>query len=78
MAIMGFLAFLDPQKESTESAINIFKEYRVSVKNLTGDNKKVTTAICKKVGIKVNTILGNKLQMVAMSKVYFFIKSFNL
>lgn len=57
MVLIGFLAFLDPPKESTESAINILNEYGVSVKILTGDNEKVTEAICKQVGIKVNNLL---------------------
>ncbi|MBD7914361.1 magnesium-translocating P-type ATPase [Clostridium sp. Sa3CUN1] len=57
MVLMGFLAFLDPPKESTASAINILNEYGVNVKILTGDNEKVTAAICKQVGIKVNNLL---------------------
>lgn len=57
MVLMGFLAFLDPPKESTASAINILNEYGVNVKILTGDNDKVTAAVCKQVGIKVNNLL---------------------
>ena len=57
MVFMGFLAFLDPPKESTASAINALKDYGVNVKILTGDNDKVTAAVCKQVGIKVNNLL---------------------
>ena len=57
MVLMGFLAFLDPPKESTASVINALKDYGVSVKILTGDNDKVTAAVCKQVGIKVNNLL---------------------
>ena len=57
MVLMGFLAFLDPPKESTASAINALKDYGVSIKILTGDNDKVTAAVCKQVGIKVNNLL---------------------
>ena len=57
MVLMGFLAFLDPPKESTSRAINAIKDYGVNVKILTGDNDKVTAAVCKQVGIKVNNLL---------------------
>lgn len=57
MVLMGFLAFLDPPKESTSRAINALKDYGVNVKILTGDNDKVTAAVCKQVGIKVNNLL---------------------
>src|SRR5699024_9428306 len=42
MVLIGYLAFLDPPKESTEAAIKALKEYGVDVKILTGDNEKVT------------------------------------
>lgn len=57
MVLIGFLAFLDPPKESTASAINALNDYGVNVKILTGDNDKVTAAVCKQVGIKVNNLL---------------------
>lgn len=57
MVLMGFLAFLDPPKESTANAINTLNDYGVNVKILTGDNDKVTLAVCKQVGIKVNKLL---------------------
>ncbi len=57
MVLIGLLAFLDPPKESTSSAINALNDYGVNVKILTGDNDKVTAAVCKQVGIKVNNLL---------------------
>lgn len=57
MVLIGLLAFLDPPKESTASAINALNDYGVNVKILTGDNDKVTSAVCKQVGIKVNNLL---------------------
>ncbi|WP_294363645.1 magnesium-translocating P-type ATPase [uncultured Clostridium sp.] len=57
MVLIGLLAFLDPPKESTASAINALSDYGVNVKILTGDNDKVTAAVCKQVGIKVNNLL---------------------
>lgn len=57
MVMMGYLAFLDPPKESTSDAIRTLKEYGVTTKILTGDNEKVTRTICKQVGLKVNNML---------------------
>lgn len=57
MVLIGYLAFLDPPKESTAKAISALHKYGVKVKILTGDNDKVTRYICKKVGIPVEQIL---------------------
>lgn len=57
MVLMGYLAFLDPPKESTAEAIQALREHGVETKILTGDNEKVTRTICKQVGLKVNNML---------------------
>lgn len=57
MVLIGYLAFLDPPKESTLEAIKTLKDYGVETKILTGDNEKVTRCICKQVGLKINNIL---------------------
>ncbi|MCL2540555.1 MAG: magnesium-translocating P-type ATPase [Firmicutes bacterium] len=57
MHLIGFLAFLDPPKETTKDAIKALNEYGVAVKVLTGDNGDVTRAICKQVGLNVNNLL---------------------
>lgn len=57
MVLMGYLAFLDPPKESTADAIKALKAHGVTTKILTGDNDKVTRTICKQVGLKVRNIL---------------------
>lgn len=57
MVLIGYLAFLDPPKESTEAAIKALKEHGVTTKILTGDNDKVTRCICKQVGLKVDRML---------------------
>lgn len=66
MVLIGFLAFLDPPKPTTKSAIEALKSYGVEVKILTGDNEKVTCAICKQVGLNVNRILlGSELDDIS-------------
>jgi len=57
MVLLGFLAFLDPPKESAAAAISALNLHGVAVKILTGDNEKVTTAICRKVGLPVDRII---------------------
>ena len=57
MVLMGYLAFLDPPKESTAGAVKALKEHGVGVKILTGDNDKVTRCVCRQVGIPVDRIL---------------------
>jgi len=62
MVLMGYLAFLDPPKETTLAAINALNEYGVGVKVLTGDNDAVTRWICEQVGMQVgNILLGSDL-----------------
>lgn len=63
MVMIGYLAFLDPPKESTQDAIRTLKEYGVAVKVLTGDNDAVTRYICGKVGLQVdNLLLGEDIE----------------
>lgn len=63
MVLMGYLAFLDPPKESAADAIRALKAHGVRTKILTGDNDKVTRTICKQVGLKVrNMLLGTDLE----------------
>ncbi|WP_353655275.1 magnesium-translocating P-type ATPase [Clostridium sp. WB02_MRS01] len=57
MVLIGYLAFLDPPKESVQEAIKVLKEYGITTKILTGDNDKVTRFICKRVGLQVNNLL---------------------
>lgn len=66
MVLMGYLAFLDPPKESTADAIRALKDHGVTTKILTGDNDKVTRTICKQVGLKVrNMLLGADLEKMS-------------
>ena len=65
MVLLGFLAFLDPPKETAAKAIRALHEHGVAVKILTGDNEKVTACICKQVGLVVNEIvLGSDLDQM--------------
>lgn len=65
LVLMGFLAFLDPPKQSAEEALRELLKLNVHVKVLTGDNEIVTRKICKWVGLKVDKILkGQEIDLL--------------
>jgi Mg2+-importing ATPase len=65
LVLRGYVAFLDPPKESTPEAIAALRAYGVGVKVLTGDNEIVTRKICGEVGLTVDrVILGADLQKI--------------
>ncbi|SGA31832.1 Magnesium-transporting ATPase, P-type 1 [Chlamydia abortus] len=51
MTLIGYLTFLDPPKDSAETAIQELHNKGIEIKILTGDSPLVTRAICAKVGI---------------------------
>jgi Mg2+-importing ATPase len=57
MTLMGYLAFLDPPKETASAAIRALNEHGVGVKVLTGDNDAVTRTICRQVGLAGEEVL---------------------
>src|SRR5579859_1142173 len=57
LVFLGFLAFLDPPKETARQAIEDLGHYQIKVKILTGDNEVVTNRICKQVGLPVERVL---------------------
>jgi len=57
MVLIGYLAFLDPPKESSKAAIAALNAHGVSIKVLTGDNDAVTRSVCSQLGIEVNGLM---------------------
>ena len=57
LTLIGYVAFLDPPKESTAPALRALAEHGVTVKVLTGDNHLVTAKICREVGLAVHGVL---------------------
>ena len=57
MTFIGFVAFLDPPKKEVKGTIKKLKEYGVTTKILTGDNKYATENICRLVGIPNEKVL---------------------
>ncbi|WP_036456757.1 magnesium-translocating P-type ATPase [Mycoplasmopsis lipofaciens] len=79
MILIGYLAFLDPPKESTASAIANLHNHGVDVKILTGDNARVTKAICNKVGIPSDKImLGKDLLKISDKELEEIVNKYNI
>ena len=49
LTLLGYIAFLDPPKESAREAIAALAQIGVQVKILTGDNEIVTRKMCHEV-----------------------------
>ncbi|HZJ58129.1 MAG TPA: magnesium-translocating P-type ATPase [Clostridia bacterium] len=56
MVLIGYLAFLDPPKESAMDAIKALKFHGVTVKILTGDNEEVTKSVCRQLKIEFDRV----------------------
>ncbi|WPN52057.1 magnesium-translocating P-type ATPase [Pseudomonas sp. P9_2] len=63
LTLIGYVAFLDPPKESTAPALKALKAHGVAVKVLTGDNELVTAKICREVGLaQQGLLMGNDIE----------------
>ena len=66
MVLIGYLAFLDPPKDSAAKAISRLAKDGVCVKILTGDNGGVAAAVCRKVGVNADgMLLGSELDALS-------------
>jgi len=63
LVLSGYVAFLDPPKDTAREAIAALREHGVVVKIITGDNEVVTRKICKEVGLPIeHAILGKDVE----------------
>jgi len=62
LVLLGFIAFLDPPKETAAAALAALRSHGVAVKILTGDNEIVTRRVCREVGLDVaHLALGSEI-----------------
>ncbi|MDD8019217.1 MAG: magnesium-translocating P-type ATPase, partial [Bacteroidota bacterium] len=66
LILKGYVAFLDPPKESAAPAIEVLQKHGVTIKILTGDNDLVSKKVCHDVGLPTNEILTGQ-QIETMS-----------
>ena len=70
LTLLGYIAFLDPPKETAAAAIATLKASGVQVKVLTGDNDIVTRKICHEVSLPVDRIiLGREIEALSSDQV---------
>jgi len=66
LILLGFLAFLDPPKDTATEALKRLHSLNVDVKVLTGDNEIITAYICKQVGMPVeHLLLGSQIETMS-------------
>jgi Mg2+-importing ATPase len=58
LILLGYIAFMDPPKESATEAIHLLNKAGVHVKVLTGDNGLVTRKVCSEVGIEFDKVIS--------------------
>ncbi|HYN61874.1 MAG TPA: magnesium-translocating P-type ATPase [Rubrivivax sp.] len=57
MTLIGYIAFLDPPKESAAPALKQLAAHGINVKVLTGDNDLVARQVCRQVGLPTDAVL---------------------
>jgi len=63
LVLVGYIAFLDPPKESAGPALGALKASGIEVKVLTGDVELVTRKVCHEVGLDVRKVyLGAEIE----------------
>ncbi|MCX6908793.1 MAG: magnesium-translocating P-type ATPase, partial [Verrucomicrobia bacterium] len=66
LVLTGYLAFLDPPKDTSRTAIAALRQHGVTVKVLTGDNDLVTRKVCTEVGINAEKVLlGSQVETMS-------------
>ena len=66
LTLVGYVAFLDPPKESSGPALRALKAHGIEVKILSGDNERVTAKICREVGLaQRGIVLGEQVQAMS-------------
>ena len=66
LVLVGYIAFLDPPKDSAVDAIKALNGYGISVKVLTGDNAAVACNVCRQVGLSTeHVLLGSEIDAMS-------------
>ncbi|MFO0868998.1 MAG: magnesium-translocating P-type ATPase [Pirellulales bacterium] len=66
LVLQGYVAFLDPPKETARSALAALRDHGVAVKVVTGDNDLVARKICHEVGLSAErTVLGSDVERMS-------------
>jgi len=63
MVFLGFVAFIDPPKETTRESLQLLQKAGIELKILTGDNEIVTKKTCEYLGFEIKgVVLGSEIE----------------
>ncbi len=66
LVLKGYVAFLDPPKQTSAPAVLALRDHGVTVKILTGDNELVSRKICQEVGLLTeHVLLGSQVEAMS-------------
>jgi Mg2+-importing ATPase len=57
MVLLGFVAFMDPPKQTAKESLQLLKKNGIELKVLTGDNELVTRRVCEQLGFEVKGVV---------------------
>mgnify|MGYP001024340678 CR=1 FL=1 len=73
MTFLGFVAFIDPPKESARESLQLLAKGGVQLRVLTGDNELVTRNVCNQLGFRITDLVpGEEIDQIhddALSRV---------
>jgi Mg2+-importing ATPase len=65
MVFLGFVAFLDPPKETAKASLKLLSKAGIELKILTGDNELVTRKACEQLGFEIKGVaLGSEISQM--------------
>jgi Mg2+-importing ATPase len=65
MVFLGFVAFLDPPKQTAKESIRLLGKAGIELKILTGDNELVTRKTCEQLGFEIKGVaLGSEIGQI--------------
>jgi len=65
MVFLGFVAFIDPPKETAMESLHLLNNSGVQLKILTGDNELVTKKTCEQMGFEIKgLVLGSEIAQI--------------
>ena len=79
LTLLGFIAFVDPPKESAAPALKALAAHGICVKVLTGDNEFVTAHVCAQVGLAAQSVvLGAQIEAMSDAELQVAVQQFHV
>lgn len=79
LILIGYIAYLDPPKESTKAALTALQDNHINVKIFTGDNEAVTRAVSLQAGLNIDNVLtGEQVKQASADEVSKMVENCNI